>query len=285
VLVSDTEWLSRETPALPYGLRGLQGATLSLETADHDAHSGAVGGAARNPVGELCQVVSRCYDAATGKVHIPGFYDDVAPASDEEVAGFLAAGFEVGAFKSAYGLKSLRTEDARAVLLRIWCQPTFEVHGIAGGYTGTGIKTVVPPRAEAKVSMRLVPYQEPARVLRLLADFVHRVNPDVHVESAGSLQPYLGDFKGPHNDAARRAIRFGFGKEPAFTREGGSIGAVVTMQRHLGAPIVLMGLSLPEDGYHAPNEHFEWAQAAGGIKAMVKYLSEVARMPRSAYHA
>ena len=280
VLVSDTVWLSRDTPAIPYGLRGLQGARLVLETAEKDAHSGLTGGAARNPIGELCRVISSCYDARTGRVYIPAFYDDVVPVSDEEIDGFLNSGFDVDSFTRAHGLTSLRTRDAREVLERIWCQPTFEVHGITGGYTGPGIKTVVPPRAEAKVSMRLVPKQDPLRVLGKLADFVGEINPDVRVESAGSLRAYLGEFHGPYADAARRAIQFAFAKEPAFIREGGSIGAVVTMQEHLGVPITLIGLSLPEHGYHGPNEHYDWGQASGGIKALVKYFSEVASIPR-----
>ena len=280
VLVSDTVWLSQDTPAIPYGLRGLQGARLILETGEKDAHSGLTGGAARNPIGELCQVISRCYDAPSGRVSIPGFYDDVVPAGDEEMASFLASGFSLDRFVRAHGLKSLRTQDSREVIDRIWCQPTFEVHGISGGYVGLGLKTVVPPRAEAKVSMRLVPRQDPLEKLRLLRDHVKEINPDVHVESAGSLHPYLGEFRGAYADAARHAIRFGFGKEPAFIREGGSIGAVVTMQNYLRAPIMLIGLSLPEHGYHGPNEHFDWGQASGGIKALVKYFSEVSALGR-----
>ena len=275
VLVSDTVWLSRDTPAIPYGLRGLQGARLILETAEKDAHSGLTGGAARNPIGELCQVISLCYDPVTGRVSVPGFYDDVVPVSGVEMDGFMGSGFDLDSFTEAHGLTHLRTRDTREVIERIWCQPTFEVHGISGGYTGPGIKTVVPPRAEAKVSMRLVPDQDPQEKLRQLTDFVGQVNPDVRVEPAGSLRAYLGEFRGPYADAARRAIQFGFGKEPAFIREGGSIGAVVTMQEHLGAPITLIGLSLPEHGYHGPNEHYDWGQASGGINALVKYFSEV----------
>ena len=280
VLVSDTVWLSRGTPAIPYGLRGLQGARLILETAQKDAHSGLTGGAARNPIGELCQVISRCYDPPTGRVYIPGFYDNVIPVSEEEMVSFLASGFSVDSFMEAHGLKSLRTQELSEVIERIWCQPTFEVHGISGGYVGQGIKTVVPPRAEAKISMRLVPRQDPLDVLRLLRDYVKEINPDVQVETAGSLQPYRGEFRGPYADAARRAIQFAFGVEPAFIREGGSIGAVVTMQDYLQVPIMFIGLSLPEHGYHAPNEHFDWGQASGGIKALVKYFSEVSAIKR-----
>ncbi len=275
VLVSDTVWLSRDTPAIPYALRGLQGARLILETAEKDAHSGLTGGAARNPIGELCQVVDRCYDATTGMVNIPGFYDSVIPVSEPELDSFVASGFDVGVFMRAHGLRILRTHELRDVVQRIWCQPTFEVHGISGGYTGPGIKTVVPPRAEAKVSMRLVPNQDPGEVLGALRDHIGQINPDVRVESAGSLKPYLGEFQGTYADAARRAIRYAFGVEPAFIREGGSIGAVVTMRDYLQVPITFIGLSLPEHGYHGPNEHYDWSQASGGIAALASYFNEV----------
>ena len=281
VLVSDTVWISREKPAIPYALRGLQGATLTLETGQKDAHSGLTGGAARNPIGELCQVIERCYDPSTGKVAIPGFYDDVIPPSEEELDNFSASGFNVGTFMKAHGFQSLRSSNDNEVMDRIWCQPTFEVHGMSGGYTGPGIKTVVPPRAEAKVSMRLVRRQEPELVFQLLEDFVHEINPDVKIEPAGSLHPYMGEFHGVYAEAARRAIQFGFGVEPAFVREGGSIGAVITMEKHLQAPIMLIGLSLPEHGYHGPNEYFDWGQASGGIRSLVHYFSQVSRIPKA----
>ena len=279
VVVSDTVWLSRDKPSLAYGLRGLQTARLVLETAEKDAHSGLTGGAARNPIGELCEVIGRCYDARTGTVHIPGFYDDVEPPSGEELEGFLSSGFAVDGFMAAHGLRGLRTMDRREVLERIWCRPTFEVHGISGGYQGPGIKTVVPPRCEVKLSMRLVPNQDPVRVLGQLREFVGAINPDVEVVGEGPLRPFLGDRHGPHYEAARRAVRFGFGREAALTREGGSIGAVVTMQEHLDAPIVFIGLSLPEHSYHGPNEYFDWGQASGGIRTLAAYFAEVASIP------
>ncbi len=279
VLVSDTVWLSRDVPAIPYGLRGMQGARLLLETAEKDAHSGLTGGAARNPIGELCQLIAELYDAKTGAVSIPGFYSSVEPVAADELENFLASGFDLDKFTGAHGLTTLRTRDVSDVVKRIWCEPTFEVHGISGGYTGPGIKTVVPPRAEAKISMRLVPNQDPKDVLDLLRNRVKELNPDVKVEDGGSLKPYLGQFQGPYSDAAREAIRHGFGKSPAFIREGGSIGAVVTMQELLGAPITFIGLSLPEHSYHGPNEHFDWGQASGGMKALVRYFEMVSQIP------
>ncbi len=280
VLVSDTIWISRTKPAIPYGLRGLLGFTLTLETGKKDAHSGTTGGAARNPIGELCQLIAQCYDARTGRVKIPGFYRDVKRASAEEIQNYLASGFSVRRFMRAHEFKSLRFTDPARVLKSIMAEPTFEVHGIVGGYVGPGVKTVIPPRAEAKISTRLVPHQDPDKIFQLVRDFVRSKNPDVKVTHEATLRPYLGEFTGPYADAGRRAVTFAFGKEPAFTREGGSIGAIVTLEERLGVPIVFLGLSLPEHGYHAPNENYDWGQASGGMKMFVKYFSEIAQLNR-----
>lgn len=278
VLVSDTIWLSRTTPAVPYGLRGMLTMVLRLTTGRQDCHSGLTGGAARNPIGELSDVIAHCYDARTGRVHIPGFYDAVLPLSDAELASFLASGFDVATFQDVHGLKSLRTEDVRQVVQAIWSQPTFEVHGISGGYQGPGVKTIVPHAAEAKISMRLVPDQDPASVFERVQTFITQYHPEVEITREGYLPPYLGDFSGPYGEAVRDAVRFGFGKTPSFIREGGSIGAVVTMDQLLHVPIVFLGLSLPEHGYHAPNEHFDWGQARGGMRAFVKYFETLATL-------
>jgi acetylornithine deacetylase/succinyl-diaminopimelate desuccinylase-like protein len=278
VVVSDTIWLARGRPAMPTGLRGLLAARLSLRTGATDAHSGLTGGAARNPLAELCDLVHACVDARSGRVKIPGFYDGVRPPTRKEITSFLASGFQVRRFMRAYGLRSLRTSDPADVVRRIWGMPTFEVHGLAGGYQGPGVKTVVPGYGELKVSMRLVPGQQPKRILSLLHRYVAGLNHDVKVEAQGMLEPFRGEDRGPYAEAARRAIRAGFGREPAFVREGGSIGAVVQMQRAWRVPILFMGLSLPEHGYHAPNEYFDWGQASGGMKAFATYFSELAKL-------
>lgn len=278
IVISDTIWVSRERPAIPYGLRGLQGVLLKLKTATKDVHSGLTGGLARNPIGELCQLIDQCYDAKTGQVHIPGFYDGMREPSDEEASQFVKSGFTIDGFKKAHELNLLRTDDAKDGSLRIWAKPTFEVHGITGGYQGPGVKTIVPHQAEAKVSMRLVPDQDPEKVFQALAKFVREKAPDVVIEREGSLKPFLGEFKGPFADAAVGAMKEAFGVEPAFTREGGSIGAVVSMKEVLGKPIVFLGLSLPEHGYHAINENFDWQQASGGIKMFVSYFERLAKI-------
>ena len=280
VVISDTIWLSKHQPAMPYGLRGLLGARLVLRTGDKDAHSGVTGGAARNPLVELMDIVHACVDGKTGHVKIPGFYQDVVEPTKAEIRSFLKSGFQVNRFKQAYGFKTLRTENPAEVMRRIWAAPTFEVHGLTGGYHGPGIKTVVPGHGELKVSMRLVPNQTPEKAFTLLKKFVSKLNPAVKVEREGMLQPFHGSFDGPYVDAVKRSIKASFGKEPAFIREGGSIGAVVTMQKAWKVPILFMGLSLPEHGYHAPNEYFDWGQASGGMKAFVHYMGELAKLEK-----
>ena len=278
IVVSDTIWIARGKPAISYGLRGLQSVTLELETGTKDVHSGLTGGAARNPLVELAAIVSECYDVKTNKIKIPGFYDEVLKPTKVEIDSFLAAGWSPTSFKAAHGLRRLRDGDKRALVENIWTKPTFEVHGFVGGYTGPGVKTAIPPRAQMKISMRLVPNQKPAKIYALFRNFVQAKNPDVVVKPDAALGPYLGQFDGPYAEAAKQAMTIGFGKKPAFIREGGSIGAVVTMQQHLRAPIVFLGLSLPEHGYHAPNENFDWGQAGGGMKAFVSYFDAVSRL-------
>jgi len=278
VVVSDTIWIAKGKPAMPYGLRGLIGARLSLRTGSKDAHSGVTGGAARNPLAELMEVAQACVNAKTGEVKIQGFYKDVVKPTKAEIKSFLKSGFQVKRFKEAYGFHSLRTNDPAEVTRRIWAAPTFEIHGLTGGYHGPGVKTVVPGHGELKVSMRLVPNQTPEKAFALLKKYVAKLNPNVKIEREGMLHPFKGNFDGPYVDCVKRAAKAGFGKEPAFIREGGSIGAVVTMQKAWKVPILFLGLSLPEHGYHAPNEYFDWGQASGGIKAFAHYFAELAKM-------
>lgn len=265
VVVSDTVWVSRTKPACPAGLRGLQAYLFRLQTGKTDEHSGTTGGAARNPISEMVKVLAACVDGDTGRIKIPGFSDDVRALTPAERRDFRSSGFTIAQFKRDHNFKSVRARDAMDAMVRAWAKPTFEIHGIRGGHMGDGVKTIVPHYAEAKVSTRLVPDQDPRKQFRLVRDFVKSVNPDVKVSAEGSLAPHVSAIDGPWNDAVRSAMKFGFGKEPVFIREGGSIGAVPTMEKVLGCPVVFLGLSLPEHGYHAPNENFDWGQAAGGI--------------------
>lgn len=280
VVISDTIWVSRDRPAIPLGLRGLLSIRVLLETGTKDVHSGLTGGGARNPLTELCALTAECYDVETGTVKIPGFYENVLPISDEEIGEFLKSGFTAEGFRDAHQLRLMRSMDAANLMRQIWTRPTFEVHGIVGGYTGPGVKTAIPPRAEAKISMRLVPNQSPERQFELVSAFMKEINPDVQVELDSTLAPFLGPRSGPHAEAARDAVRSAFDKEPVSVREGGSIGAVVTMHDYLKVPIVFLGLSLPEHGYHSPNENFDWEQASGGIRMFVRYFENVSKLSK-----
>ncbi len=278
VVVSDTVWVSRSRPAQPAGLRGLQGFRFTLQTGETDQHSGTTGGAARNPVTELCQLISECVDGKTGRVKIPGFYADIAPPTKKELEDLKNCGFTVKDFKRDHLYKTLRVEDRLEVMKRIWMMPTFEVHGIAGGYQGPGVKTIIPPKATAIVSCRLVPNMNPKKIVRLVTDFVRSKNTNVKVSAEHALPAYRGKTTGPYADAIRGAMKFAFGKEPVFVREGGSIGAVLSMEKVFRAPLLFLGLSLPEHGYHAPNENFDWPQAQGGMAAFAKYFETIAKL-------
>ncbi len=281
VVVSDTIWTAAGHPSISYGLRGLMGFTIALETGAKDVHSGTTGGAARNPIGELAALLAGAYDARTGRVKIPGFYEDVQALSAAEKRALGRAGFSRRRFAAAHELTSLRPfKTDLDALCALTAAPTLEVHGIVGGYTGHGIKTIVPHRAEAKLSTRLVPNQKPDKIFRLIKRFVRQRLPGAVVTHEASLEPYLAPIGGPYNAAAAAAVRATFGKEPAFVREGGSIGAVLTMRRLLEVPVIFLGLSLPEHGYHAVNENFDWGQASGGIELFCRYFQEIAARPK-----
>jgi acetylornithine deacetylase/succinyl-diaminopimelate desuccinylase-like protein len=282
VVVSDAAWLDRRRPTSIAGLRGFAGFRFVLDTAEGDAHSGDVGGAARNPLAELMQLAADIHDARSGRVKVPGFYADVVPLRARERADFRRSGFSLAAYRRDNHLHRLRTLDPGEVLERIWARPTFEVHGLVGGYTGPGIKSAVPGHAELKASCRLVPRQDPEKIARLVTAFVRQRNPDVEVHVEGGALPYEGSSEGPVAEAVREAMSFAFGRTPAFVRDGGTIGAVVSMERILRSPIAFLNLSLPEHGYHAPNENFDWGQAAGGIAAFARYLEVVAETRRPA---
>jgi acetylornithine deacetylase/succinyl-diaminopimelate desuccinylase-like protein len=278
VVVSDTIWITRGRPSAPAGLRGMQPFRLLLRTGTADLHSGVTGGGVRNPLAELMQVVAACVDGRTGRVLIPGFYDDVEALSLQDEDAFLSSGFAVETFLRDHHLPphAIRETAPLELMRRLWALPTFEVHGVVGGYTGPGVKAAIPPRAEVKVSCRLVPNMTCEGTLERIRAFIARINPDVEIDAEPGLDPFKGQTSGPLADAVRGAYRFGFGAEAVFTREGGSIGAVPTMQRVLDAPVVFLGLSLPEHGYHAPNEFFDWEQAAGGIAAFAHLFQQLA---------
>jgi len=278
VVVSDTVWVSRGRPANSAGLRGLLGFILTLETATTDTHSGEVGGAARNPLGELMKLACDLYDPTTGRVKLKGFYDDVIPPTRGELRDWATSGFTVQAYKKAHKLKKMRTEDSIEVMKRIWGMPTLEIHGLVGGYQGPGLKSSVPPRAELKASCRLVPGQDPKKIAALIKAAIRDKNPDVKVQFESMAPAFLTETEGALPDALRRAVKFAFQKDSVFVRDGGTIGAMTSIEKVLKCPVLFLGLSLPEHGYHAPNENFDWQQASGGMLAFAKYFEEIANL-------
>jgi acetylornithine deacetylase/succinyl-diaminopimelate desuccinylase-like protein len=279
VVVSDTVWVSRERPASSAGLRGLLGFLMTLETGTTDTHSGETGGASRNPIAELMRVVCDIYDVKSGKVKIKGFYDDVVPLSKNELNDWANSGFTISAFKKAHHLKLMRTTDALEAMKRIWGMPTLEIHGVVGGYQGPGLKSIVPPRAEVKASCRLVPRQDPAKIKKLISATVRQLNPDVKIHFESAAPAFRTVLEGPLPEALKRAVKFAFKRDAVFVRDGGTIGAMTSIEKVLKCPVLFLGLSLPEHGYHAPNENFDWQQASGGMVAFAKYFEEVASLP------
>lgn len=270
IIVSDTIWPNSSQPAMSMGLRGGLTATLHLRTASKDAHSGLVGGAARNPVRELCGLADAIERA--------GFWREGArPVDDAEVAQYLASGFDLDYFKSSHGLERLSSEIPLELMLRIWAQPSYDVHGLAGGYQGPGVKSAVPPEAELKISFRTVPGQDHLAIADGLRRFVALQAPDVVVEIQGGFAAYESSPSGPVHDAIVTGMKRAFGRKPVPVREGGSIGAVPMMESELGVPVHFLPLSLPEHGYHAPNERFDWKQARGGVVAFADAFAALSR--------
>jgi len=278
VVVIDSVWIAANAPCIYYALRGNITGSMILETAKHDVHSGITGGVAANPIFELCKVAAQCYEPLSGKVLIKGFDDGIAEPDDAEWSHFLRSGFQLKKWANSYGLKQIQVKTREEAIKRLWCLPTFEVHGMVGGYTGPGVKSAIPPRAELKFSCRLAPNQNPHKLSELFIEHVRKINPHIKVVFHALMSPYLSAVSGPYSRAAANAFRYGFSKRPIFARAGGSDGAILLMHRHLKAPINLMGLSLPEHGYHAPNEYFDWNQTQCGIRTFVKYFDEVAKI-------
>jgi acetylornithine deacetylase/succinyl-diaminopimelate desuccinylase-like protein len=283
VVISDGSWLTRQRPTVAAGLRGFKGFRFTLETAESDVHSGMAGGPVRNPLGELMDLACALHDPRTGRVKVPGFYDGVAAPTKQERADFLGSGFSVARFKQDNHVHRLRTEEPLEVMERLWTRPTFEVHGLAGGYQGTGIKSIVPGRAELKASCRLVPGQDPQRIAKVVTAFVRQHNPDVRVEVVpGGSAASVWEATGPLAAAVKSAVKFAYGATPAFVRDGGSVSCVIAMEQVLRCPVGFLDLSMPDHGYHAPNENFEWAQAAGGMAAFARLALEWSHLPTTA---
>jgi acetylornithine deacetylase/succinyl-diaminopimelate desuccinylase-like protein len=276
-LVSDTAMYAEGMPSLCIGLRGLVYMEVEAFGPARDLHSGNYGGAAPNAVYALIELLSKAKNRR-GVIQIPGIYDDVEPPAPAEKQSWESLPFDEKEFrKKEVGSKSLTGEPGYSVLERIWARPTFEVHGIAGGFTGAGAKTVIPAKATAKVSIRLVSKQDPDKVIEAFKAFVRKKTPkgvrtEVRVLSAAPAVLVNPDH--PAVRTASEAFAAVFGKPTVFIRSGGSIPIVGEFAKHLGIPTVLMGFGLPDDGLHAPNEKFHLEQYYKGIVTVAHFFEQ-----------
>ena len=278
VVVSDTEMFGRGIPSLCYGLRGLAYLQIDVRGTTTDLHSGTYGGAVANPAFVLAQILAQMKDRG-GRVKVPGFYDDVRPLSDAERAEYKKLPHNEKEYRKSIGAPKLFGESGYTTLERTTGRPTFEVNGLLSGFTGEGTKTVLPAVAMAKVSMRLVPDQDPAKIAGLFEAYVKKIAPktvEVKVTNMHGGKPWMASLDNPYVQAAGRAIEKGFGQKPVFTREGGSIPVVATFQEVLGLPSVLFGVGLPDDRIHAPNEKLDLDNFHKGVIASAFLYDEIA---------
>jgi acetylornithine deacetylase/succinyl-diaminopimelate desuccinylase-like protein len=279
VVISDSAMFDRGVPSICYGLRGLAYFQIDVRGTSSDLHSGSFGGAVANPAMVLAQILAQMKDKG-GRIKIPGFYDDVrelAPAEREE---FAKLPFNEKKYRRDLGAPKLFGESGYTTLERVWGRPTFEVNGLISGFTGEGAKTVIPAVSMAKVSMRLVPDQDPKKIGDLFEAYMQKTAPktvEVKLTRMHGGKPWMTSFDNPFVQAAARAIEKGFGKRPVFNREGGSIPVVSTFQEVLGLPTVLFGVGLPDENAHAPNEKLDLSNFHNGVIASAYLYDEISQ--------
>lgn len=275
--VSDSQLFAPDLPTIVTGLRGLVYTEIEVRGASHDLHSGLHGGAVPNPVNAAATIIAGLKDRR-GRVTVPRFYGAVRPASADEKASWERLPFREEEYRQEMGVSVSPGEEGFGILERRWTRPTLDAHGIVGGWTGAGAKTVIPARVVAKVSMRLVPDQRAGTIFRAFERKVKRLaapGVEVEVRELASADPVAVDSSTPVIRTAAAAIRDVWGREPVYTREGGSIPVVVKFARVLKAPTVLFGFGLPDDNLHAPNEKFYLPNFYKGIETVIAFLQRV----------
>jgi acetylornithine deacetylase/succinyl-diaminopimelate desuccinylase-like protein len=281
VCVSDTAMFGRGIPSLCVGLRGLAGVEVHVEGPKQDLHSGSFGGGVRNPVNALAKMIAALHDD-DGRVTVPGFYDKVRTLTEVERKEIHGLPFDEAEWLASTGCPATFGEKGFSTLERIWARPTLDCNGIAGGFQGEGSKTIIPARAMAKLTCRLVPDQEPEEIARLLMAHLEKVAPPGvrvrFVNGHGGGQPYLAPTDHPVFEVAKRAFAKAFGRPTVFIREGGSIPFVRTIADATGKPCLLMGFGQPDENAHAPNEWIDLENFHLGIKSAAHLYDELSRM-------
>lgn len=279
-LVSDTSILSPDQPAIVYGLRGICYLFVDIAGPGHDLHSGSFGGGINNPLNVLGHIIAKLKDE-NGHILIPGFYDQVRPLRDDERALLAQLPLDEAAWLAETGAPAAWGEPEYTLIERLGARPTLDVHGIIGGYTGSGGKTVLPSSVHAKISMRLVPDQDPAQIRAAFVEYVQAIAPPsvtVTVSGGHGAPASITDYNIPAMRAAAAAYAAGFGREPVFMREGGSIPVVGQFQENLGLETVLMGFGLHDDHIHSPNERFYLPNYYRGIETSIHFLAEYGKL-------
>ncbi|MBR2379961.1 MAG: dipeptidase [Paraprevotella sp.] len=277
ILVSDTSMLAPELPSLTTGLRGLAYWEIEVTGPNRDLHSGHFGGAVANPINVLCDLISKLTDA-DGRITIPGFYDDVEELSKEERQMLASIPFDEDRYKAAIDVKALKGEKGYSTIERNSCRPSFDVCGIWGGHTGEGSKTVLPSKAYAKVSCRLVPHQQHEKISKMFVDYIASIAPDyvrVKVTPMHGGEGYVCPITLPAYKAAEKGFEKAFGKKPLAVRRGGSIPIISDFEQILGVKTILMGFGLESNAIHSPNESFSLDMFRKGIEAVVEFHRSV----------
>jgi len=279
VLISDTSLYEAGIPTITYGLRGLSYMEIEVTGPDKDLHSGSFGGAVANPINVLAEMIAKLHDK-NRKITIPHFYDDVLPLTKEEKKNFERLNFSDKNFAKELGVKELAGEAKFSTLERLWVRPTLDCNGIIGGFTGKGAKTVIASQASAKISMRLVPNQDPKKIAKLFTKYIKSITPksvNVKISDLHGAYPSLSPLRGKAIKAAAISMEKAFGKKTIFMREGGSIPVVADFQRLLKAPSVLMGFGLNSENLHSPNEHFSLTHFQLGIQSSAYFFEEFSK--------
>ena len=279
VMVSDSTMFARGIPSIGYGLRGLVYLQIDLKGPSQDLHSGSFGGTVANPAFELSRMLASMKDEKD-RITIPHFYDDVRDLTERERKEFASLPFDEESYKADLGVAELSGEEGFSPLERVWVRPTFEINGLLSGFTGEGAKTVLPSRAMAKVSMRLVPDQDPKKIEEMVEKHLKAIAPpsvEIKVTRMHGGKPWVASLDHPALIAAANALEKGFGRRPVFQREGGSIPVVATFSELLNIPTVLMGIGLPDENAHAPNEKLDLSNFFLGIKSAAYFLDEFSR--------
>ncbi|MEX1137859.1 MAG: dipeptidase [Bacteroidota bacterium] len=277
VLISDSSMFAKGVPSVCYGLRGLAYMEVEVTGPNKDLHSGSFGGSVHNPIQALSEMIASLHDK-NGKVSVKGFYGDVRPLTKKERTAFRKLPWNDKRYAKDLGVAKLYGEKGFTTLERLWARPTLECNGIWGGYTGEGAKTVLPSKAFAKISMRLVPDQDSTTIAKMFERHLKSIAPktvNVTVRALHGGEPAITPIDSPGVQAAVAALEKGFGKKPLYQREGGSIPIVVQFKKILGLDTVLLGFGLPDENAHAPDEHINLENFFGGIRTSAHFYNEL----------